>query len=74
MDTKIIGQTIRQTRQALGMRQDELASIAGLSTRSLSIIENGKTTAHIGLVLGVLNTLGIKMTLSPPVVEDSTDK
>ena len=74
MDTKTIGQTIRQTRQALGMRQDELASIAGLSTRSLSIIENGKTTAHIGLVLGVLNALGIKMTLSPPVVEDSTDK
>jgi DNA-binding XRE family transcriptional regulator len=56
------------------MRQDELASIAGLSTRSLSIIENGKTTAHIGLVLGVLNALGIKMTLSPPVVEVSTDK
>ncbi|MBC54232.1 MAG: transcriptional regulator [Gammaproteobacteria bacterium] len=62
----IIGKMIKDTRQALGLRQDELASVAGLSIRSLSNIENGKNTAHLGLVLNTLNALGITITLSPP--------
>ena len=66
MDSKTIGKLIKDTRQELGMRQDELASVAGLSTRSLSSIENGKQSAHLGLVLNTLGALGISMTLSPP--------
>ncbi len=67
MESKSIGKLIRETRQALGMRQNELASVAGLSTRSLSNIENGKSSAQLGLVLNTLSALGISMTLSPPV-------
>lgn len=66
MDSTAIGRLIRNTRQSLGMRQDELASVAGLSTRSLSNIENGKATAQLGLVLNTLSALGISITLSPP--------
>lgn len=66
MDAATIGGLIRETRRSLGMRQDELASVAGLSTRSLSNIENGKASAHIGLVLNTLSVLDIKMTLTPP--------
>jgi len=60
MDSAHIGKLIRDTRQALGMRQDELASVAGLSTRTLSDIENGKPSAQMALVLRVLDALGIK--------------
>lgn len=66
MNASTIGQVIRKTRRQLGMRQDELASVAGLSTRSLSNIENGKESAHIGLVLNTLSVLNIQMTLTPP--------
>jgi HTH-type transcriptional regulator / antitoxin HipB len=66
MDSNTIGRVIKNTRQSLGMRQDELASVAGLSTRSLSNIENGKTTAQLGLVLNTLSALGISITLTPP--------
>jgi y4mF family transcriptional regulator len=66
MDTAHIGKLIRDTRQALGMRQDELASVAGLSTRTLSDIENGKPSAQMALVLRVLDALGIVVTLTPP--------
>lgn len=66
MDSDTIGRLIRDTRRALHMRQDELASVAGLSIRALSSIENGKNTTQIGLVLNVLNALGISITLSPP--------
>jgi transcriptional regulator with XRE-family HTH domain len=66
MDSIAIGRLIKNTRQSLGMRQDELASVAGLSTRSLSNIENGETTAQIGLVLNTLSAVGINVTLTPP--------
>jgi transcriptional regulator with XRE-family HTH domain len=66
MDSITIGKLIKDTRQALHMRQEELASVAGLSTRSLSSIENGKNTAQLGLVLNTLSALGIVVTLSPP--------
>lgn len=66
MDTPRIGTLIRDTRQALGMRQDELASVAGLSTRTLSDIESGKPSAQMALVLRVLDALGIIVTLTPP--------
>lgn len=67
MDSTTLGKQIRHTRRALNMRQDELASVAGLSTRALSSIENGKQTAQLGLVLNVLNALGITITLTPPL-------
>lgn len=60
-----IAQRIRQTRKALGLRQDELASVAGIGVRTLSEIENGKETAQIGLVLRVLDSLGIDIQLTP---------
>ena len=66
MDSTRIGHFIRDTRQALGMRQDELASVAGLSTRTLSNIENGKSSAQIGLTLKALEALGIRITLTAP--------
>lgn len=72
MDSKRIGTLIRDTRQALGMRQDELASVAGLSTRTLSDIENGKASAQIALVLKALEALGIEMTLNPPTTAGIT--
>lgn len=66
MTPETIGAAIRRTRKRLGMRQDELASVAGLSTRSVSAIENGKATARIGMVLQVLEALDITVSLTPP--------
>ena len=66
MTPESIGATIQRTRKRLGMRQDELASVAGLSTRSVSAIENGKATARIGMVLQVLEALDITVSLTPP--------
>lgn len=74
MDTNAIGSLIRDTRQTLGMRQDELASVAGLSTRTLSDIENGKASAQIALVLRALAALGISLTLTPPDAARASDR
>jgi HTH-type transcriptional regulator / antitoxin HipB len=72
MDTQTVGKLIRDTRKALQMRQDELASVAGVSTRALSDIENGKPGSHCGLVLQTLHALGIGVTLTPPPAANLT--
>lgn len=67
MQMKEIGTLIRNTRKSYNLKQNELASVAGVGVRTLSEIENGKETAHIGLVLKVLDCLAIDIKLTPMV-------
>jgi HTH-type transcriptional regulator / antitoxin HipB len=55
-----IGASVRRARQELGMRQDELALAAGVSTRAVHQIENGKPTSRLDTVFPVLAALGLK--------------
>ena len=60
-----IGAAIRLKRRAIGMRQAELAALAGVGARFLSEIENGKPSAQIGRVLQVLRRLGLDLSIRP---------
>ena len=64
-DVGQIGTAIRHKRRAIGMRQSELAALAGVGTRFLSELENGKTTAEIGKALRVLQRLGLDLWIEP---------
>ena len=55
-----IGASVRRARERLGMRQDELALAAGVSTRAIHQIENGKPTSRLDTVFPVLAALGLK--------------
>jgi HTH-type transcriptional regulator / antitoxin HipB len=55
-----IGARVRRAREELGMRQDELALAAGVSTRAIHQIENGKPTSRLDTVFPVLAALGLK--------------
>lgn len=61
-----LGQTIRKTRKALGVTQADLALASGSGLRFISDLENGKPTCRIGKTLAVLQTLGIRIELTPP--------
>jgi HTH-type transcriptional regulator/antitoxin HipB len=61
-----IGALIRQTRKSLGVTQRELALTSGTGLRFVIDLEKGKETCEIGKALTVLQTLGIKLTLTPP--------
>lgn len=43
------------------MRQDELALAAGVSTRAVHQIENGKATSRLDTVIPVLAALGLQL-------------
>ena len=65
---QVIGQTVRESRKRLGVTQRDLALTSGTGLRFLIDLEKGKETCQIGKVLTVLQTLGIKLTLTPPTV------
>jgi HTH-type transcriptional regulator/antitoxin HipB len=61
-----IGNPVRETRKRLGVTQKALALTSGTGLRFIIELEKGKETCEIGKVLTVLQTLGIKLTLTPP--------
>jgi len=61
-----IGRTVRKTRKAQGLSQQQLAGAAGVGLRFLSELESGKPTAQLGKTLAVLATLGITLELREP--------
>ena len=66
MTSKQIGTLIRDTRKLQGLRQDELAAVAGVGLRFLVELEAGKETAQLGKTLAVLAALGCAIDITPP--------
>lgn len=62
-----IGALIRKTRKSLGVTQRDLALTSGTGLRFVIDLEKGKETCEIGKALTVLQMLGIKLILTPPV-------
>ena len=61
-----IGQIVRETRRAQGLRQDQLAGAARVGVRFVVELEAGKATARIGKALAVLAALGCTLRIEPP--------
>jgi len=68
-----IGQIVRASRKQLGVTQRDLALTSGTGLRFVIDLEKGKETCQIGKVLTVLNTLGIRIALTPPAVSESKE-
>jgi y4mF family transcriptional regulator len=64
---------IRESRKRLGVTQRDLALTSGTGLRFVIDLEKGKETCQIGKVLTVLNTLGIRIALTPPTVSESKE-
>jgi len=64
-NTRDFGAFIRATRKAQGLRQDELAGVAGVGIRFIVDLEAGKPTAQLGKALKVLDALGCNLQLKP---------
>lgn len=58
-----IGARIRRERERLGLRQDELALVAGVSTRVIHQIERGKPTSRLDSIVPVLEATGLNLAI-----------
>lgn len=61
-----IGRIVRETRKKLKVTQKDLALTSGTGLRFVIELEKGKPTCEIGKALTVVQTLGIRITLTPP--------
>jgi HTH-type transcriptional regulator / antitoxin HipB len=52
---------IRARRRQLGLRQEDLADLAGVSLRFVQALEGGKPTVQLDRVTAVLDTLGLRL-------------
>ncbi|HWL48528.1 MAG TPA: helix-turn-helix domain-containing protein [Acidimicrobiia bacterium] len=59
-----IGAEVQEGRRKLGLRQDELAVAAGVSTRAIHQIEHGKPTSRLDTLSRVLEVLGLGLTVT----------
>jgi HTH-type transcriptional regulator/antitoxin HipB len=66
MTPEKIGEIVRETRKKLGVTQRDLALTSGTGLRFIIDLEKGKSTCQIGKALSVLQTLGIKLSMTPP--------
>lgn len=64
--TEGLGELIRRVRKAQGLRQDDLAGMAGSSHVFVLDVERGKPTVQLGKVLALLQELGIRLVADLP--------
>jgi HTH-type transcriptional regulator/antitoxin HipB len=57
----LLAGTVHNRRKALGLRQAELADLAGCSQRFIHTVENGKTSLRLDKLLDVLRVLGLDL-------------
>jgi HTH-type transcriptional regulator/antitoxin HipB len=60
-----LGSIIRSKRKEIGIRQEVAAGVAGVGTKFLSQLENGKETAELGKTLQVLRKMGLEVYIFP---------
>ncbi|MCP3468339.1 helix-turn-helix transcriptional regulator [Bradyrhizobium sp. CCGUVB23] len=74
--TTELGELIRARRTSLGLRQQDVALTANVGVRFIVDIENGKETSQVGLVLRLLQALGIRLNpeMSPVPTARPTDE
>lgn len=68
-----IGKAVVRARKGLGLRQDELALAANVSTRVVHQIEHGKPTSRLDSLVPVLDALGLELCLGEKSMSGEND-
>jgi y4mF family transcriptional regulator len=56
-----LARAVRERREHLGLRQDELAALAGCSTRFVHAVEHAKASVQLDKLLALLGALGLRL-------------
>jgi len=56
-----LGHRVRKRRRELGLRQEELSELAGVSTRFVHSLEHDKASVRLDKVLDVFDVLGLEI-------------
>jgi HTH-type transcriptional regulator/antitoxin HipB len=56
-----LAEAVRARRRQLGLRQEDLADLSGVSVRFLQALEGGKRSVQLDRVEAVLDVLGLRL-------------
>ena len=56
---------MRAERKRQGLTQEQLALVAGVGSRSVGLIEMGKETAQLDVLIRLLDALGLDLEVKP---------
>jgi HTH-type transcriptional regulator / antitoxin HipB len=65
MHTLELGSAVKRRRRELGLRQEDLAELAGCSTRFVHALEHDKPALLLDKVTDVLRVLGLSLAVVP---------
>lgn len=70
-----LGSQIRARRRALGLTQQDLSELSGVSVRFLRDLESGKPTVRMDVTLAALDALGLelKVALRTPTAQRTAE-
>lgn len=60
-----LGGQLRRRRRALHLTQEEVAELAGTTQRTVSVLESGKPTARLDVLVAVAEALGLQLVALP---------
>ena len=60
-DVQGIGRSVRVARKEAGLKQSDLADLAGVSERTVRAIETGTGNPTLAAVVSVANVLGLRV-------------
>lgn len=73
-DADAFGKAVRARRKSLGLRQSELALIAGVGVRFIVDLESGKGTCQLGKALAVAGALKISLAIQEASMQHKTER
>lgn len=65
LDLSSLAHQIRERRKSLRLTQQDVADLAGCSTRFVCSLESGKPTVRLDKLVAVLQTLGLELSTRP---------
>lgn len=63
MDKVNIGHIIQKRRNSLSLKQDDLAEMTGITSKTIYLIESGNGNPSIDTLKKLLDTLGLEITI-----------
>jgi HTH-type transcriptional regulator / antitoxin HipB len=60
-----VGEAVKGARRDLGLNQDELSLVAGVSRRTVHAVEHGKPTVRLDALVAILRAVGLDLVVTP---------
>ena len=60
MESELLGNQIRHRRQSLDLKQEDLAEMAGVTIKTLHLVESGQGNPSLSTINKIMGVLGLE--------------